>query len=75
MAVRLVGRRYLRDRSGDLNNAIQLEVELKGLGSAGQKSERILRRAILGYDRDDLYLVPPTSVNRSGGAPSDPTHE
>lgn len=74
MAVRLVGRRYLRNRTGDLNNAIQLEVELKGLGSAGQKSERILRRAILGYDRDDLYLVPPSTVNRSGpgGTSSDP---
>jgi LPS-assembly protein len=66
LAVRLVGRRYLKDRTGDLDNSLQLEVELKGLGSAGQKSERILRRAILGYDRDDLYLVPPSSVNRPG---------
>jgi LPS-assembly protein len=66
LAVRLVGRRYLRDRTGELNNALQLEVELKGLGSAGQKAERVLRRAILGYDRDDLYLVPPSSVNRTG---------
>lgn len=74
LAVRLVGRRYLRNRTGDLNNAIQLEVELKGLGSAGQKSERVLRRAILGYDRDDLYLVPPPAVNRSGtgGSPTLP---
>lgn len=63
LAVRAVGRRYLRDRSGNLNNAIQLEVELKGLGSAGQKTERVLRRAILGYDRDDLYLVPPQTVS------------
>lgn len=66
LAVRLVGRRYLRDRTGDLNNSLQLEIELKGLGSAGQKAERVLRRAILGYDRDDLHLVPPASVNRSG---------
>lgn len=78
LAVRLVGRRYLRNRSGDLNNSLQLEVELKGLGSAGQKAERVLRRAILGYDRDDLYLVPPSSVQRTqnvdGSPPSpDPT--
>ncbi|GHA89856.1 LPS assembly protein LptD [Cognatilysobacter bugurensis] len=78
LAVRVLGRRYLRDRSGELNNSLQLEVELKGLGSAGQKAERVLRRAILGYDRDDLYLVPPSSVNRPGvdgtAAPSsDPT--
>ena len=36
LAVRLLARRYLRNRSGDLNNALQVEFELKGLGSAGQ---------------------------------------
>ena len=65
LAVRVVGRRYLRNRTGELNNSIQMEFELKGLGSAGQNSARVLRRAILGYDRDDLYLVPPSSVQRS----------
>ena len=65
LAVRVVGRRYLRNRTGDLNNSIQVEFELKGLGSAGQNTERVLRRAILGYDRDDLYLVPPSSVQRT----------
>ena len=35
------------------------EFELKGLGSAGQDTRKTLRRAILGYNRDDLYLVPP----------------
>ena len=65
LAVRVVGRRYLRNRTGELNNSIQVEFELKGLGSAGQDSGRVLRRAILGYDRDDLYLVPPSSVQRS----------
>ena len=76
LAVRVVGRRYLRNRTGELNNSIQVEFELKGLGSAGQKSERVLRRAILGYDRDDLYLVPPSSVQRAtpnGADPSDPS--
>jgi len=68
LAVRVVGRRYLRNRSGELNNSIQVEFELKGLGSAGQKTERVLRRAILGYDRDDLYLVPPSSVLRTDRA-------
>ncbi|GAB3349325.1 LPS-assembly protein LptD [Lysobacter tyrosinilyticus] len=65
LAVRVLGRRYLRNRTGDLNNSLQVEFELKGLGSAGQDTRRILRRAILGYDRDDLYLVPPSSVNRT----------
>ena len=65
LAVRVVARRYLRNRTGDLNNSLQVEFELKGLGSAGQNTERVLRRAILGYDRDDLYLVPPSSVQRT----------
>lgn len=62
LAVRLVARRYVRNRRGELNDAIQLEIELKGLGSAGPDMERRLRRAILGYYRDDLYLVPPLEV-------------
>ncbi|QSX78456.1 LPS assembly protein LptD [Agrilutibacter solisilvae] len=63
LAVRVLARRYLRDRTGDLNSSFQVEFELKGLGSAGQDTRRIMRRAILGYDRDDLYLVPPSSVD------------
>ena len=63
LAVRTLFRRYLRNRTGDLNSSFQIEFELKGLGSAGQDTRRVLRRAILGYDRDDLYLVPPSSVN------------
>ena len=62
LAARLVARRYIRDRDGDLDDSLRLEIELKGLGSAGQKTEGVLRRAILGYDRDDLYLVPPSSL-------------
>ena len=62
MAVRLITRRYIRERNGELDDSLRLEFELKGLGSAGQRSGDILRRAILGYDRDDLYLVPPSSV-------------
>lgn len=59
LAVRVVGRRYVRNRTGEMNSAIQVEFELKGLGSAGPDTEGRLRRAILGYDRDDLYLIPP----------------
>ncbi|KAF1706551.1 LPS-assembly protein LptD [Pseudoxanthomonas sacheonensis] len=62
LAVRAVVRRYVRNREGDLNNAFQVEFVLKGLGSAGQNTERTLRRAILGYYRDDLYLVPPSNT-------------
>lgn len=65
LAARVVGRRYLRNRQGELNNAIMFELELKGLGSAGPNTEDRLRRAILGYYRDDLYLVPPSELRNS----------
>jgi LPS-assembly protein len=69
VAVRLVARRYVHNRAGDLSNAIMFEIELKGLGSAGQDTKRALRRAILGYNRDDLYLVPPQTAT---GQPTPP---
>ncbi|MEO8366146.1 MAG: LPS assembly protein LptD [Pseudoxanthomonas sp.] len=62
LAVRLLARRYVRNQDGDMNNSVQVEFVLKGLGSAGQDTERTLRRAILGYYRDDLYLVPPSNT-------------
>ncbi|MEO5963019.1 MAG: LPS assembly protein LptD [Thermomonas sp.] len=69
VAVRLVARRYVHNRAGDLSNAIMFEIELKGLGSAGQDTQRALRRSILGYNRDDLYLVPPQTAT---GQPTPP---
>jgi LPS-assembly protein len=69
VAVRLVARRYVHNREGDLSNAIMFEIELKGLGSAGQDTKRALRQAILGYNRDDLYLVPPQTAT---GQPTQP---
>ncbi|CCP14808.1 LPS-assembly protein [Stenotrophomonas maltophilia RA8] len=62
LAVRAVARRYVRNREGEMNNAFQLEFVLKGLSSIGQDTDRTLRRAILGYNRDDLYLVPPSNT-------------
>lgn len=70
LAARLVARRYIRHRSGDLDDSLRFEIELKGLGSAGQKSGDLLRRAILGYERDDLYLVPPSSLDSDSYDPS-----
>ncbi len=69
VAVRLVGRRYVHNRAGDLSNSIMLEIELKGLGSAGQDTKRVLRRSILGYNRDDLYLVPPQTATGQSNPP------
>lgn len=59
IAARLVARNSLRSRSGETKTAVQFELELKGLSTIGQDTEGRLRRAILGYDRDDLHLVPP----------------
>ena len=53
-----------------LNTGFQVEFVLKGLGSAGQDTERTLRRAILGYYREDLSLVPPPSTRGGGDLPS-----
>lgn len=63
LAVRALVRRHVRNREGDMDNSIQVEFVLKGLSSFGQNTDRALSRAILGYNRDDLYLVPPS---RSG---------
>ena len=52
----------MHNREGELSRGILLEIELKGLGSAGQDTRKTLRRAILGYNRGDLYLVPPETA-------------
>jgi LPS-assembly protein len=62
LAVRALMRRYVRNRTGDMDNSFQIEFVLKGLSSVGQNTDRTLRRAILGYYRDDLYLVPPSNT-------------
>ena len=69
MAVRVVARRSLHNRLGELGNSLQLEIELKGLGSAGPDTESRLRRAILGYYREDLYLVPPPDADGAENSP------
>ncbi len=49
VAVRLVGRHYVRNTAGDISNGIMLQIEFKGIGSVGQGTENLLRHAILGY--------------------------
>ena len=69
MAARLLAHRYVRNYLGDMNDAIQLVIEFQGLGSAGPETSSRLRRAILGYHREDLYLVPPPEVRNDDGVP------
>jgi len=49
-ATRLVVRNYVNDATDqDRNVAIFFQIELKGLGNFGQKTETLLERSILGY--------------------------
>ncbi|HEX5353027.1 MAG TPA: LPS assembly protein LptD [Rhodanobacteraceae bacterium] len=47
--VRLVARHYVYDFQGDFNNAVMIEIEFKGLGAYGQRTDSLLRNDILGY--------------------------
>jgi LPS-assembly protein len=51
LAMRVLGRHYVRNREGERNNGIYIELELKGLATLGRKSGELLERAILGYTR------------------------
>jgi LPS-assembly protein len=52
-STRLVIRDYVNDASDtDRNLAILFQVELKGLGNFGQKTDTLLASSILGYDPD-----------------------
>jgi LPS-assembly protein len=51
VAFRLLGRHYVRNRESEKNNALYLELELKGLASFGRDTGEFLQRAILGYSR------------------------
>ena len=48
-ALRVVTRRFLSSRTGDIDTSIGLQLELKGLSSVGTDAESFLRDAIRGY--------------------------
>ena len=48
-AVKAVSRRFLSNLDGDFNTGIFLQMELKGLGSIGQRTAEFLNQAIPGY--------------------------
>jgi len=48
-AFRILGRHYVRNTEGDTANALFLELELKGIGALGRRTEDFLQRAIVGY--------------------------
>jgi LPS-assembly protein len=51
MAVRVLGRQYIRSFDSRENFGLYLEIELNGLGSFGRDTGRLLDDAILGYTR------------------------
>ena len=48
-AVKAVSRRFLSNLDGDFNTGFFLQLELKGLGSVGQRTAEFLNQAIPGY--------------------------
>ncbi len=50
-SVRLVARRYVIDRTGDVDTSVQLQLELNGLSSVGDDASAFLERSIPGYSR------------------------
>ena len=51
-ATRLVGRRYVFNEQGDVNNGLFFELQLNGLGSIGRNPRRLLKQSILGYSEE-----------------------
>jgi LPS-assembly protein len=49
VAFRVLARHWVHNAQGDVDNAVYFELEFKGVGSIGQKTDDFLRRAILGY--------------------------
>jgi LPS-assembly protein len=47
--LRLVARRYVSDRTGDLDTSVLLQLELNGLSSVGVGADAFLERSIRGY--------------------------
>jgi LPS-assembly protein len=56
--VRLMGRRYVSNRTGESDNSIMLQLELKGLSSVGTSNDTFLQRAIRGYSPASAVTLP-----------------
>jgi LPS-assembly protein len=55
--IRLIGRRYVSNRTGESDNSILLQLELKGLSSVGSRNDTFLQQGIRGYSPGSA--VPP----------------
>jgi len=50
--MQVLGRSYINNTENDRNNAVFMQLELKGLGKLGTKVDEALERGILGYNSD-----------------------
>jgi LPS-assembly protein len=56
--IRLVGRNYVSNRTGENDTSVLLQLELKGLSSVGSSDDTFLRRGIRGYSPDPADPLP-----------------
>jgi LPS-assembly protein len=56
--LRLLGRNYVSNRTGESDNSILLQVELNGLSSVGSRSDTFLERGIRGYSPASVSTYP-----------------
>jgi LPS-assembly protein len=56
--VRLIGRNYVSNRTGENDTSVMLQLELKGLSSVGTSDDTFLQRAIRGYSTDPADPLP-----------------
>ena len=56
--VRLIGRRYVSNRTGESDTSVMLQLELKGLSSVGTSDDTFLRQGIRGYSPDPADSLP-----------------
>jgi LPS-assembly protein len=56
--LRLLGRNYVSNRTGESDNSILLQVELNGLSSVGSRSDTFLERGIRGYSPASVSTSP-----------------
>lgn len=56
--IRLIGRHYLSNRTGERDTSVMLQLELKGLSSVGTSDDAFLRRAVRGYSPDPAVPLP-----------------
>jgi len=50
--IRVIGRRFIADRTGDYDISWLLQVNFKGLSSLGSPAGKMLETGILGYETD-----------------------